>query len=158
MIEIKIAKKEDVERLTETQVRAFVDDNKFKPPGSSLEGPPGYDSVDWNSHWVENTPYYKIEYDGQVVGGLILFDQGGSQFEVGRIWVDPAHQNKGIGQAALRAMFSLHPDVEKWTLGTPSWAHRSQHVYEKVGFVNLRETEVDPNHGWSGFEYELVCD
>ena len=156
MVELKNASKNDVEILTEIQVRTFVDDNKLKPPGSCMAGPPGYDAVDWNAQWVEKTPYYKILYCGQIVGGLILFDLGGGQFEVGRIWVDPAYQNKGIGQAALREMFSLHPDVEKWTLGTPSWAHRNQHVYEKIGFVKIRETEVDPNLGWSGLEYELV--
>ena len=54
-------------------------------------------------------------------------------------------------------MFGLHPDVKKWTLGTPSWDIRNQHFYEKAGFIRIRETEIDPNLGWSGIEYELVC-
>ena len=35
-----------------------------------------------------------------------------------------------------------------------SWAVRNQHFYEKMGFVKVRETEVDPNLGWAGVEYE----
>lgn len=50
---------------------AVEDDNKLKPPGCSMEGPPGYDSVDWNAGWIEKTPYYKILFDGQIVGGII---------------------------------------------------------------------------------------
>lgn len=157
MVELMKAHKRDVEALTEIQIRTFVDDNKLKPPGCSLEGPPGYNSVKWNSHWIQHTPYYKILSNGQIVGGLILFDRGDEHFEVGRIWVDPDYQNQGIGQAAMREMFSLHPDVKKWSLGTPSWAIRNQNFYEKMGFARVRETEVDPNLGWSGVEYELMC-
>lgn len=157
MVELKDAHKSDVEALTEIQISTFVDDNKLKSPGCSMEGPPGYDSVDRNIHWIQNTPYYKILFNGQIVGGLILFDMGDDHFEVGRIWVDPDHQNQRIGQGAMQAMFSLHPDVKKWTLGTPSWALRNQHFYEKMGFVKIRETEIDPNLGWSGIEYELIC-
>lgn len=155
MIEIKEATVDDVTKLTEIQTRTFVDDNKLKPPGCSLEGPPGYDSVDWNARWIQNTPYYKIILGGQVVGGFILFDMGAGCFELGRIWVDPKFQNQGVGHAAIQAMFSLHPDVKKWVLGTPSFAIRNQHFYEKIGFVRVRETEIDSNLGWSGIEYEL---
>lgn len=156
MVELKKAEKRDVKALIETQIRTFVDDNKRKPSGCSMEGPPGYNSVKWNAHWIENTPYYKILLDEQIVGGLILFDLGDNHLEVGRIWVDPKHQNQGIGQAAMRAMFKLHDKVKKWTLGTPSWAIRNQHFYERLGFIKIRETEIDPNLGWSGIEYELI--
>jgi RimJ/RimL family protein N-acetyltransferase len=132
VIKLKKASKRDAEVLIEIQIRTFVDDNKRKPPDCSLEGPPGYNSVKWNSHWIQHTPY-KILSAGQIVGGLIIFDLGNHHFEVGRIWIDPDHQNQGIGQAAMRKMFELHPDVKKWMLGTPSWAIRNQHFYEKMG-------------------------
>ena len=48
MIEIKKATLKDTAKLTETQMRTFQDDNKLKPPGCNMGGPPGYDSVDWN--------------------------------------------------------------------------------------------------------------
>jgi ribosomal protein S18 acetylase RimI-like enzyme len=155
MVELRQAQLKDLEALTEIQIRTFIDDNKHKPPGCSLAGPPGYNSLRWNAHWIQHTPYYKILSAGKIVGGLILFDLGDDHFEVGRIWVDPELQNQGIGQVAMQAMFELHPDVRKWTLGTPSWATRNQHFYEKLGFIKIRETEVDPDLGWSGIEYEL---
>jgi len=155
MIEIKQAQKRDVGALIETQKRTFMDDNKHKPTWSCMEGPPGYDSVEWNSNWIRKTPYYKIVFNDQIVGGLILFDHG-DHYEVGRIWVDPDYQNQGIGQKAMAEMFKRHPEVNSWKLGTPSWAVRNQHFYQKMGFVKIRETEIDPHLGWSGIEYELV--
>ena len=156
MTKIEEATLDDVVTLTEIQACTFQDDNKLKPSGCSMEGPPGYDSVDWNTEWIGKTPYYKILLDGQIVGGIIVFDMGQGHYELGRIYVDPGVQNRGIGQQAVRQMFEAFPSAVKWTLGTPSWAIRNQHFYEKMGFVRIRETEVDPHLGWSGIEYELL--
>jgi len=156
VIEIEKATSRDAERLTETQTRTFQDDNKLKPPGCNMGGPSGYDSVEWNAGWIAKTPYYKILFDGQIVGGIIVFELGEGLYELGRIWVDPDFQNRGIGQQAVRQMFEAFPEAKKWILGTPSWAIRNQHFYEKMGFVRVRETEVDPDLGWSGVEYEWI--
>jgi len=151
MIELRKAHRDDVEVLTEIQIRTFVADNKHKPHGCSMEGPPGYNSIKWNMHWVEHTLYYKILFNGQIVGGMILFELEKQHFEVGRIWIDPEFQNQGIGQASMRDMFDMHP-------GTPTWAIRNQHFYENLGFVKIRETDVDPDLGWSGIEYERIIE
>ena len=156
MIKIEKATLDDVITLTEIQACTFQDDSKLKPSGCSMEGPPGCDSVDWNTEWIGKTPYYKILLDDQIVGGIIVFDMGQGHYELGRIYVDPGVQNRGIGQQAVRQMLEAFPQAEKWTLGTPSWAIRNQHFYEKMGFVRIRETEVDPHLGWSGIEYELL--
>jgi len=154
MVEIEKATLKDVERLTEIQTRTFEDDNKLKPPGCIMGGPPGYDSENWNARWIAKTPYFKILLDGQIVGGIIVFDMGQGCYEVGRIYVDPDLQNRRIGQQAFKLMFRAFPEARKWILGTPSWAIRNQHFYEKTGFVKVRETEVEPDLGWSGIEYE----
>ena len=157
MVKIEKATVETAVKLTEIQRRTFDDDNKLKPPGCSMEGPPGYDSVKWNAGWIEKTPYYKILLNGQIVGGIIIYELGEKRYELGRMWVDPDFQNRGIGQQAVMQMFEAFPKAKKWILGTPSWAIRNQYFYEKLGFVKIRETEVDPNLGWSGFEYAREC-
>jgi ribosomal protein S18 acetylase RimI-like enzyme len=152
--EIQRATDQDAVELTAIQTRTFEDDNQRKPPGCSLEGPPGYDSVAWNTARIASTPYFKIVCDGRIVGGIIVFRMGDGHYELGRIYVDPAFQDQGIGQAAMRQLLAAYPHARRWTLGTPKWALRNQHFYEKLGFVVVRETEVDPHLGWAGVEYE----
>jgi ribosomal protein S18 acetylase RimI-like enzyme len=82
---------------------------------------------------------------------------GEGHYELGRIYVDPDFQNRGIGQQAVRQMFGAFPEAQEWTLGTPSWAIRNQHFYEKMGFVKVREAEIDLDLGRSGIEYERNC-
>jgi len=149
------AQESDSEILTEIQIRTFLDDNQRKPPGCSLEGPPGYDSEEWNRSWINRTPYYKILYKRKAIGGIILFEIDKDEYEVGRIWIDPAYQNMGLGQESMARMFELHPDIKRWVLGTPDWAVRNQHFYVKVGFRKIGETSVDPVLGWGGINYEL---
>jgi len=131
MVGIEKATTEDAERLTEIETRTFEDDNKLKPPRCSMERPPGYDSVGWNAEWIEKTPYYKILFNDQIVGGLIVFHMGEGHYELGRIYVDPDSQNQGIGQQAVKLMFRAFPEVNRWILGTPSWAIRNQHFFAR---------------------------
>jgi hypothetical protein len=46
LIEIERATAEDDEVLTGIQMGTLEDDNGLKPPGCSMEGPPGYDSME----------------------------------------------------------------------------------------------------------------
>lgn len=153
MIEIQRATADDAAELTAIQARTFRDDNKRKPPGCSLEGPPGYDSVEWNAARMAETPYFKIVSGARLVGGIIVFDMGHGHYELGRIYVDPPFQDRGIGQAAMRQLFDAFPKARKWTLGTPSWAVRNQHFYKELGFVVVRETRSTPT--WAGREWNM---
>ena len=161
MVTISLATKEDLQQLVSTCIRAFHADVLFTPPEIPPQGPPGYDSPEWNLNQIEQTIYYAIRKDRGVIGGIILFDMDRyadqkGVFNIGRIWVDPYYQNQGIGQEAMSQMFSTHPEVKKWRLGTPSFAGRNQHFYEKMGFLKIVETEVDPQLGWGSIEYEKI--
>lgn len=157
MVTIERAAACDAVALTEIQARTFRDDNQWKPAGCSMEAPPGYDSVDWNAKRIEEAPYYKTLLDDRMLGGIIIYDAGEDRFELGRIYADPDLRGQGMGRQAVRLLLAQHPAVERWTLGTPAWAVRSHHLYEKLGFVRIRETEVNPALGWSGYEYVKVC-
>lgn len=128
-VSIQHASPADANKLTTIQARTFRDDNRLKPAGCSLEGPPRYDSPAWNAAWIKRTPYWKILLGERVVGGAILFRHGNQHIELGRIYIDPIFQNRGIGQRALRLLFVRYPQTRRWTLGTPAWARRNQHSY-----------------------------
>jgi RimJ/RimL family protein N-acetyltransferase len=158
-INLRPAHPNDISELTQTCIRAFHADLQFMPLGSKPQGPPGYDDEIWNAAQIEQTIYYTIVFEGRIAGGIILYNtskpEGPQIFNVGRIWIDASLQNSGIGQEAMRLMLVTHPEIKKWNLGTPSWAIRNHHFYEKVGFSKIFETDIDPVLGWSSYEYEL---
>ncbi len=127
----------DADALTQAQIRAFHHDSVLYP-GVEIGGPPGYDSVEQTVQDVESYPCYKILWDGQIVGGIVIFDRGGGHFHLDRIYLDPEVHNHGIGTQAMRFIEQTYP-ARKWTLDTPLWAVRNHHFYEKLGYVKVGE-------------------
>jgi GNAT superfamily N-acetyltransferase len=128
----------DAEKLTEVQTRCFDDDSK-RFLGTECGGPPGYDSVDWQRQMIQHGIYYKILYNGQIIGGIIAYPTHDGQYEIGRIYLDPDFQNQGIGKQAMAFTEGLYPEAKRWTLDTPSWAVRNHHFYENLGYIKVRE-------------------
>ena len=95
---------EDVTELTRVMTRAFDDDAR-KHLGRERGGPPGYDDGGFFRKWLfpyEESRGYKICLDDQVVGGIIVWIYEHGRNVLGTIFVDPEHQDKGIGTRALQ--------------------------------------------------------
>lgn len=152
---LKKATIEDAETLRNSQVIAFLNDNKNKPQGANMGLPPGCDSLTWISQRIEANHVYKIMFGEILIGGFIIFDYGNKK-EIGRVWIDPAYQNNGLGQLAFEILFRQSPANTVWVLETPDWAIRNQHFYRKVGFEKIGETEFNPHCGWREFKYKQL--
>ena len=83
--------------------------------------------------------YFKIVRDGEIVGGVIVFRKQARTYELGRIFVDPDHQNQGVGTRAFEFLWKTYPLAKLWALGTPAWNVRTRHFYRKVGFTEVGE-------------------
>ena len=92
--------------------------------------------------------YYKILDENQIIGGIIIFRKRSREYELGRIFVGPDFQNRGIGTQAFEFLRQAYPLAKRWTLGTPAWNERNRHFYKKVGFVEIGED----GHGGVLFE------
>jgi len=148
-VTIERATPADAEALVKVQIAAFHDDTRLYP-GVGLGGPPGYDSVAVMLQKIQDDECYKIVYDGHIVGGIVVFDQGEGHFHLDVIDVDPAYHNRGIGSQAMQFLEQTYP-AQKWTLHTPGYALRNQHFYEKFGYVKVGEELYD---GFLLFAYE----
>ncbi|NDJ79049.1 MAG: GNAT family N-acetyltransferase [Chloroflexi bacterium] len=146
MIAFERATPDDAPALTEVQTRCFDDDaRRFLDQPSG--GPPGYDSEEWQVMIMQQAhAYYKILDGEQIIGGIIVFQYGKSRYELGRIYLDPDYQDRGIGTRAMQFVEGAYPDAEVWQLETPTWATRNQHFYEKLGYVKVSETGDDVNY------------
>ncbi len=92
---------------------------------------------------IHGDEYYKILADGQIVGGIVLYDFGDGHLHLDLLYIDPAIHNQGIGTQAMTFIERTYT-ATKWTLDTPAYATRNQHFYEKFGYVKIGEnTEPD---------------
>lgn len=134
MIRLEEAKSQDAKALALVSKRAFEDDINYGAP--DIGGPPGYKSDSWQSKMMRIGLYYKfVDEDHKIIGGAIVFNQGNGHYELGRIFIDPAYQHRGIGAQMMERIEQQFPDARRWTLDTPKWNTRNQHFYKKLGYV-----------------------
>ena len=150
-VEIQPATTEDADVLTATCKRAFESDSEFGAPGTG--GPPGYDSLEWNSSIIHNRylQYYKILEGKNIAGGFIVGNRGPDYQVCERIWIDPDHMRKGIGTRAFNLVWNLYPSADLWVLGTPEWNTRTNPFYQSLGFAQIGKTH---DYSWDGIYYE----
>jgi len=130
------AMSKDARTLAKICERAFHSDVDYGAPGAT-GGPPGYNSDRWQMRLMIAAEYYNILLDDKIVGGIIFGPVAYQHYELIRIFVDPRVQRQGIGAQAMAFMESLHPEVKRWTLGTPQWNTRTPRFYEKCGYVQV---------------------
>ena len=135
MIRFEKARPKDAATLARVSERAFHSDTHCGAPG--LGGPPGYSSEQWQRKMMRIGDYYKILVGDEIVGGLIVFRKKPREYELGRIFVDPAYQNQGVGTQAMEFLWEGYPLAKRWMLGTPAWNRRTRHFYTKAGFVEI---------------------
>lgn len=151
-ITIQRAETQDAATLTDICVRAFHSDVDFGTEGTG--GPPGYDSIDWNSRMITSNfeHYYKILDEDRIVGAFIAATRHKGYHVCERIYVDPDSQRKGIGERTFELVWERYPQAQIWTLGTPEWNIRTKNFYEKLGFVQIGFTYDVPD--WQGRFYQ----
>jgi len=138
----KVATEADIPILTDIMTRTFDDDTQ-KHLGEPKGGPPGYDTGEFFRQWMirENTSTgYKIMVNDKIIGAFIVFISGKGNNTLGTIFINPAYQDKGIGTRTWNFIEETYPQTKSWRLGTPSWAKRNHHFYEKkCGFKKVEE-------------------
>lgn len=94
----------------------------------------------------EGSDYYLIRSGSETVGAVrAAFDgliDGKRTYRISPLFVLPSCQNRGLGFAAVQALFALYPDADVWRLSTIKQEARNCHLYEKCGFVISRPEEI----------------
>jgi len=146
----------DIPSLTRVMQRAFDHDAQVHL-GEERGGPEGYDDGEFFRKWLfsyDESRGFNIFLDGQVVGGFIVWILESRNNQLGAIFVDPYFQDRGVGTQAWKFIEATYPDTLSWELGTPEWAVKNHHFYEKkCGFKKVRE-ELVTDHDWLSFIYQ----
>ena len=84
----------------------------------------------------ENAETYRIVLDEQKVGGVVLqIDKEAAKGDLELLFVLPDCHSKGIGQAAWKAVETLHPEILVWETITPYFEKPNIHFYvNRCGF------------------------
>jgi GNAT superfamily N-acetyltransferase len=141
----------DAEVLSIIQREAF-DSGSADLHMSWAAGPDGYDTLDGMKDLSRCTDLLKIIYKGTTVGGAAVIDSGDSCRLV-RMFLDPAHQGKGVGQRTFERLLERFPNANTWELDAPSWSLRNHRFYEGLGFLKVGETDKG-DRGFSLFLFE----
>lgn len=149
MLSFELAHEEDAEILKEIGLKAFAEDKKEY--GSF---PQGIDSIDWHISQIKSGMYYKIIFEGRIVGGIRVFDMKEGHYRLGSIYLLPEFQNRGIGHQTMKFIENRFPDAQKWSLDTPSKSFRNHYFYEKHGYVKVGEVQPDKGLEFYLFLYE----
>ena len=149
MIVFKKAQLEDAQTLVEVKKEAFKSDVVLYG-----HGPSGYDSIEVQRRLISHHICYKVLDEDKIIGGFVLFDKGNEHYRLGRLFIDPLYQNKGIGTLTIQFIEKEFNNVKKWSLDTPYLSYRNHHFYEKMGYNKVGETQLEKNSEFRLFEYE----
>lgn len=143
MIYIEKVNIEDAERIIEVRRLAYTDED-IRFGARSGEYLKFIGDVDFVSWCLNKYLLYKIMLDGKIIGTFWLdheTDDRPNHFELQDFCIIPEYHNKGYGAKSMKIMEEMHPNIKIWSLGTMSVSIRNQHLYEKMGYKKVTQTE-----------------
>jgi len=145
-LSFQVLTEDDILEITPVMTRAF-DDDAQKHLGEESGGPPGYDNGDFFRTWLlpyEESVGYKILSDKKLIGGIIVWILPEGNNILGTIFVAPKFQDQGVGQQTWEFIEESYPETRSWRLGTPDWAIKNHHFYQKCGFFQVESDPLIP--------------
>lgn len=129
----------DAERLLEIQKICFAPHLERYQDFDTSPAMVDIERIKW---LIQNENFYKILVDDLWVGSINIrkLDETGS-YKLHIINILPEHQNRGIGQLAIKSAEHLFPDAKIWVLETLEDMPVNRHVYEKLGYIFTGNTE-----------------
>lgn len=86
--------------------------------------------------------YLKAVHDGKIIGSIRAYEKENICY-IGRLFVHPDHQNKGIGKSLIHHIEELFNDCEMYSLFTAKRVAKNLYFYNKLGYSVAREEKVN---------------
>lgn len=143
MIYLEKVNIEDSERILEIKRLAYTDED-IRFGGGKGEKLKYIGNIGFIPWCMNRFLLYKIMLCGKIIGTFWLdheTDERPNHFELQDFCITPEYQNKGYGEEVLELMERLHPNIKIWSLSTATFSIRNQHLYEKMGYIKIGQTE-----------------
>ena len=86
--------------------------------------------------------YGYVFLEGGIPVGAVRIIVRGDICKVSALAVLPEYQNRGIAQAALKEIESIHSGCKCWILDTIFQEKGNCHLYEKLGYIRIGEPQA----------------
>lgn len=143
MIYLEKVQIEDAEKIFEIKKLAYTDED-IRFGGGRGEKLKYIGNIGFISWCMNRYILYKIMLDGIIIGTFWLdheTDDRSYHLELQDFCIIPEYHNKGYGTKAMELMEKLHEDIKIWSLSTSIFSVRNQHLYEKMGYKRIGQTE-----------------
>ena len=138
--DIQIAVLEDANEILELQKIAYQSEASIY---NDYSIPPLHQTLQETISEFNDQIVLKIHSDGKIIGSVRGYVEGNTCY-IGKLIVDPKHQNKGIGTSLMEEMERLHPEVERYELFTGDQSEKNLHLYNKLGYKTFKSKQITP--------------
>jgi ribosomal protein S18 acetylase RimI-like enzyme len=88
--------------------------------------------------------YLKAVNDNKILGSIRAYKKENICY-IGRLFVHPDHQNKGIGKALMFHIEGLFNDCKTYSLFTAKRVSKNLYFYKKLGYSIVKEETINGN-------------
>lgn len=129
-MEIIKATIEDAEEILALQKRAYESEAKLN---NDYSIPPLTQTLDEILEEFETQLFLKAVQDGKIVGSVRGYRKNDT-CHIGRLVVEEAYQNQGIGKKLLKAIEEAFAPIRRYELFTSTMSEKNIYLYQKAGY------------------------
>lgn len=129
----------DLEDILSLQKLAFKSEAKLFNDYSIT---PLTQSIESIKEDFKNNMYLKALYDGKILGSIRAYEKENICY-IGRLFVHPDYQNKGIGKSLMYHIEELFNGCKIYSLFTAKRVSKNLHFYNELGYSIVREEKVN---------------
>ncbi|MGV2644309.1 GNAT family N-acetyltransferase, partial [Clostridium perfringens] len=131
---LEIVLNEDSEKIRDIMIKIFENETLRWFKNGNKPYMPGYNSIDMQKYHTWDNKYYKIIYNKNIIGVVLISYTGREHARIDRLYILPEYQGLNIGSKVLKLIEELFPKVKEWSLDTIQQSPRNHHFYEKNGY------------------------
>ncbi|PLT29093.1 GNAT family N-acetyltransferase [Peribacillus deserti] len=134
-IQLCVANESDAQVLFDIQICSF---KPLLEKYEDYETSPANESIEKLISRINypNGVFYKIMFDGSLVGGVrVVWQEESTHFRLSIMFIHPDFQGLGLAQKVFSMLDDVFPQATSWELDTLLEETRNCHLYEKMGYV-----------------------
>ena len=137
-ITIENANKSDLEAILALQKKAYLSEAELYQDYSL---PPLTQTLRGMEEDFRKQIILRAMSDDRLVGSVRAYAEKGV-CHIGRLIVEPSHQNKGLGLRLLKSIEARFPAATRFELFTGDRSEKSLHLYHKAGYEIFRTQRI----------------